>query len=263
MSALRTLGLLVNLWRTNLLSAMEYRFSFVTLILGMIFNNVIFFVFWLLFFDRFENVRGWTLQDMMLLFSVVATAFGLCLLLFGNCNRIAMIIAEGDLDRYLSLPRPVLLHLLASRSSIPSLGDLAFGLIWFAVAGNFSLGHIAKFVLCVFLAVCTFTFALVLVNSLAFWLGRSEILAEQFQNAMITFSLYPGTLFEGTARVFLFTLVPAGLTGALPVELLREFDLATLGWLCMGTGLVSAAAILVFHRGLHRYESGSAIQVRI
>ena len=263
MSFWRWLEFLGPLWRVNLLSAMEYRVSFITLILGMILNNVIYFVFWLLFFDRFEEVRGWTLHDMILLFAVAATSLGLALMLFGNCNRIAQIVAEGDLDRYLSLPRPVLLHVLASRSSVPSLGDFTFGLIWFVVAGDFSPRHVGTFLLCVLFATFTFTSALVLVNSLAFWLGRSEILAEQFQNALITFSLYPGTLFEGAARVFLFTLVPAGFIGALPVEMLRQFNLATLAWLCLGTGILFGLAILVFHQGLRRYESGSAIQVRI
>ncbi len=256
-------GFLGQLWRVNLLSAMEYRVSFITLILGMIFNNVIYFVFWLLFFDRFEEVRGWTLQDMILLFAVVATGLGLALMLFGNSNRIARIIAEGGLDPYLSLPRPVLLHVLASRSSVPSLGDFTFGLIWFALAGDFTPRHVGIFLICVLIATLTFTAALVLVNSLAFWLGRAEILADQFQNALITFSLYPSTLFEGPARLFLFTLMPAGLIGALPVELLRQFSLATLGWLCLGTGTLLALAILVFHQGLRRYESGSAIQVRM
>ncbi len=257
------LGFLGQLWRANLLSAMEYRVSFVTLILGMILNNVIYFVFWLLFFDRFEEVRGWTLPDMIRLFAVVATGLGLALVLFGNCNRIARIIAAGELDAYLSLPRPVLLHVLASRSSVPSLGDFTFGLIWFGLAGDFTPGHVGVFLLCVLMAALTFVSALVLVNSLAFWLGRAEILAEQFQNALITFALYPGTLFEGMARVFLFTLVPAGFIGALPAELLRQFQPVTFAWLCLGVGVLSGLSVLVFHQGLRRYESGSAIQVRI
>ena len=129
--------------------------------------------------------------------------------------------------------------------------------------GDFTLGHIGIFLLATFLVACTFTAVLVLINSLAFWLGRSEILAEHFLNAMVTFSLYPGTLFDGAARIFLFTLVPAGLTGALPVEMLRNFEVAKLAWLCLGTGIFVGLAILVFHWGLRRYESGSAIQVRI
>ena len=263
MRYLQRLGFLSQLWRVNLLSAMEYRVSFITQISGMTLQNGLYFIFWILFFDRFEVLHGWTLQDMILLFAIVGTGLGLTMMLFGNCTRIATIIAAGDLDRYLSLPRPILLHVLASRTSVPSVGDFTFGLIWFVIAGDFTLGHIGRFLLATLLVACTFTAVLVLINSLAFWLGRSEILAEHFLNAMVTFSLYPGTLFDGAARIVLFTLVPAGLTGALPVEMLRNFEVAKLAWLCLGTGIFVGLAILVFHWGLRRYESGSAIQVRI
>lgn len=259
----RGLGFVGAIWRVNLLSAMEYRVPFIMQVGGMMLNNVIFFAFWVLFFDRFEEVRGWTLRDMMLLFAVVATGLGLALILFGNCRSIARIVAAGDLDRYLALPRPVLLHVIASRSSAPSVGDFVFGLIWFALAGDVTVAHGLRFLLAVVLSACTFTASLVLANSLVFWLRRSELFADHFMNAMITFSTYPGTLFDGAARVFLFTLVPAGLTGALPVEMLRNFELATLGWLCVGTGILAAGAILVFQIGLRRYESGSAIVARI
>lgn len=259
----RGLGFVGALWRVNLLSAMEYRVPFIMQIGGMMLNNVIYFAFWMLFFDRFEEVQGWTLRDMMLLFAVVASGLGLAMMLFGNCRAIARIVAAGDLDRYLALPRPVLLHVLASRSSVPSMGDFVFGLIWFVLAGDVTAAHALRFLLAVVLSACTFTASLVLANSLVFWLRRSELLADHFLNAMITFSLYPGTLFDGAARVFLFTVVPAGLTGALPVEMLRDFDAATLGWLCAGTMLLAAAALLAFQVGLRRYESGSAIVARI
>ncbi len=127
MRYLQRLGFLSQLWRVNLLSAMEYRVSFITQIAGMILQNGLYFVFWILFFDRFEALHGWTLQDMILLFAIVGTGLGLTMMLFGNCTQIATIVAAGDLDRYLSLPRPILLHVLASRTSVPSVGDFTFG----------------------------------------------------------------------------------------------------------------------------------------
>lgn len=201
MIVFRTLGFLGQLWRINLMSAMEYRVSFISQIAGMILNNAIYFVFWVLFFDRFEAVRGWTLPDMTLLFAVVATSFGLTMMLFGNCAQIARIAAEGGLDAYLSLPRPVLLHVLAAYSSTASLGDLIFGLMWFALGGQFAPAYVARFLLAALLSACVFISALVLINSLVFWLGRFEIVAEQFLNAMVTFSLYPGTRFGAPAAV--------------------------------------------------------------
>ncbi len=86
----------------------------------MILNNGIHFLFWTLFFDRFKEMHGWTLHDMILLFTVVGTSLGLIMILFGKRIRSTKIVAEGDLNRYLSLPHPVLLHVLVTQ-----LGSLA------------------------------------------------------------------------------------------------------------------------------------------
>ena len=101
-----------------------------------------------------------------------------------------------------------------------------------------------------------------ILHSLAFWLGDVDSLARQVWEFLITFSLYPPTLFSGGLRVLLFTALPAGFIGYLPVELLREFSPGTLA-------LTSAAALAyvllargVFRAGLARYESGNRIAVR-
>ena len=43
---------------------MEYRASFISQVVGMLINDGIYFVFWLLFFDRFKVVRGWTITSL-------------------------------------------------------------------------------------------------------------------------------------------------------------------------------------------------------
>ena len=117
---------------------MEYRVSFLTQVVGMMLNNAIYFVFWIIFFARFEEINGWDLVDMLFLFGVVATGFGAGTYLFGNAVRLSTLIASGQMDYYLSLPRPVLLHALASRSNASSAGDFTYGLFSFGAAIIFS-----------------------------------------------------------------------------------------------------------------------------
>jgi len=245
---------------------MEYRVSFLTQVVGMMLNNAFYFVFWIIFFDRFEQVRGWNLLDMFFLFGIVATGFGAGTYLFGNAIRLSSLIAEGQLDYYLSLPRPVLLHALASRSNASSAGDFTYGLLSFAAAAfysdTFSGLMLLRFLLASLAAVAVLISFLVLVQSLTFWIGNAPMLTQNAFNAIITFSLYPITLFDGTAKLLLFTLVPAAFIGALPAEFVRQFDLGQLAQICGGSVIFLSLAVFVFYRGLRRYESGSAIQVR-
>jgi ABC-2 type transport system permease protein len=80
---------------------------------------------------------------------------------------------------------------------------------------------------------------------------------------MLTFGIYPITLFDNYAKLILFTLIPAALMGALPAEFVRAFTWQTLGELLLGAVGFLALSIIVFQAGLRRYESGSAIQVEV
>jgi ABC-2 type transport system permease protein len=259
----RELGFLLALWKANLLAAMEYRVAFISQVAGMMLNNAVYFVFWLVFFDRFQQVCGWGLDEMLLLFGVVAAGFGLGVYLFGNALTLADVIANGQLDYYLSLPRPVLLHVLASRSQASGIGDATYGIISFALARQWSLPAIVRFGVATFLSMTVFLSFLVVVQSLAFWAGNSTLVTTQATNALVTFALYPITLFDGTAKFLLFTVIPAAFIGAVPAEFVRASGWSTLGELLGAALVLLGLAVFIFHRGLRRYESGSAIQVRM
>ncbi|HHH41222.1 MAG TPA: hypothetical protein ENK56_04375 [Chloroflexi bacterium] len=263
MTMRRELTFLLALWKANLLSAMEYRAAFISQVIGMMLNNAVYFAFWVIFFDRFQEVRGWGLDEMLLLFAVVAVSFGLGVYLFGNVMRIAEASANGRLDYYLSLPRPVLLHLLASRSIASGFGDFLYGLICFAVAGRWTPDAVARFVVGSLLSMIVFLSFLILVQSLAFWMGSATLVSAQAANALLTFSLYPITLFDGTAKFLLFTILPAAFIGAVPAEFVRTFSWSTLAHLLLAASLLLTLAVALFQRGLRRYESGSAIQVQV
>ncbi|HET7560029.1 MAG TPA: ABC-2 family transporter protein, partial [Limnochordia bacterium] len=78
----------------------------------------------------------------------------------------------------------------------------------------------------------------------------------------IHFSTYPGAIFQGGVRVFLFTLVPAGFLNTMPVEIMRRFD-PLFAAECLGAAAVFAGlAWQLFAAGLRRYESGNLLQMR-
>jgi ABC-2 type transport system permease protein len=260
---MKELKILLAIWKTNLLSAMEYRAAFLTQVIGMLANNFIYFAIWIIFFDKFKDVRGWGVNDMYVTFGVLASAFGIVSLLFGNAFTLSDIISKGRLDYYLSLPRPVLLHTISSRTIASGLGDFIYGFISYGLSGYFSWDGLARYVLATLLAATVFGAFLILTQSLAFWFGTMSNLSGLMLNAMLTFGIYPITLFDSYAKLILFTIIPAALMGAVPAEFIRAFSWQVLGELLLGAIGFLALAIFVFHKGLRRYESGSAIQIEI
>ncbi|MEK6221511.1 MAG: ABC-2 family transporter protein [Chloroflexota bacterium] len=259
----RELKFLFALWQANLLAAMEYRVAFISQMLGMMLNNVVYFMYWVVFFDRFNTVNGWVLSDMLLLFGIVASGVGLGVVLFGNVTMLSEVISGGRLDYYLSLPRPVLIHVLASRSSGSGYGDFLYGLISFFFAGQLDPGSFVRFIFGVIISMTIFVSFLVIAHSLAFWVGNASMIGQQAMNAIITFSIYPITLFDGTAKLILLTIIPAAFVGAIPAEFVRAFSWGNLFQLLFAAAGLLGLSILIFSSGLKRYESGSAIQVRL
>jgi ABC-2 type transport system permease protein len=259
----KELKFLAALWKINLASAMEYRVAFLSQSIGMILNDGAYFLVWIIFFDRFKDIRGWQLTDMFMVFGISAGAFGLAGMLFGNAFNLGDIIVNGRLDYYLSLPRPTLLHVLASRAVPSGFGDFLYGFISYFASGQFSMDGLARFVLGLLLATVVFISFLVIVQSLAFWLGTGGALTGIAINAMVTFALYPITLFNNAAKMILFLVVPAAFMGAVPASFVRSFSWSGLGQMLLAAAGFLGLALVLFHLGLRRYESGSAIQVEV
>ncbi len=260
---MRELKFLFAVWKTNLLSIMEYRVPFLTQVIGMMLNDFFYFAIWIIFFQRFKDVRGWGISDMYITYGVLASAFGLVALLFGNAFTLSDIINNGRLDYYLSLPRPVLLHTIASRTIASGMGDFTYGFLSFALSGQFSWDGLLRFILAMLLAATVFAAFLILVQSLAFWMGVISNFTNFLVNAIITFGIYPTTLFDNYAKLILFTIIPAAFVGAVPAEFIRSFSWQTLAELLAGAIIFLFLAIGLFRLGLRRYESGSAIQVEV
>jgi ABC-2 type transport system permease protein len=249
-------------WKLNLAGAMEFRLSFLLTAGMMVVNNVVWILFWGLYFRRFPIVNGWELRDVMMLWAIAAGGFGVMAALFGNAMRIANLIATGQLDVYLAQPKPVLLHVLVSRMSVSAIGDVAFALLIYAAFGDKTALGAVKFSLAMVLSTLIFIFFTVIVNCLAFWLGNTEGLSFQLFNALLTFTTYPTGIFRGLGKLVLFTVIPAGFVSYLPIGLLRQANVPFLLGAAAMTGLLTFAGVRLFYGGLRRYSSGNRIGLR-
>jgi ABC-2 type transport system permease protein len=262
-TAVKYLKFMLTCWKLNLAGAMEFRTSFLMQVGLMMINNTVWIFFWGVYFTRFPVVGGWEMKDVMMMWAVSAAGFGFSATLFGNSYRLANIIATGQLDTYLAQPKPVLLHVIISRMQVAAIGDILFGLILFGVFGDLTLIGIVKFAAALLVATLIFTFFMIIVQSLAFYIGNAEGLAQQFFNTFITFATYPTDIFRGLGRMVLFTVIPAGFISYLPVGFLREmewtFTLSALGVAL----LLTIGGTWFFYRGLKRYGSGNMMSVRM
>lgn len=237
--------------------AVANRGAFWMQVTAMIVNDLAWVAFWFIFFDRVRSVRGWDVDRVMLLFAVACTTAGLVLGLLANARRIGDLATSGGLDAVLTLPVPPLSHVLARRVETTHLGDVAFGVVLFLVAGDPTVERTALFLAGVAAGVMVLAGFLVALGSLAFFTGRGDD-ADTGLNAILIFATYPADVFTGAPKAILYTLVPAAFVAAVPADLIDDFDLVTALALVGAAALFAVLGWATFTLGLRRYTSGAA-----
>src|SRR3989338_8348840 len=178
--------------KLNILSAMEYRLSFISQTVGMALNDALWLYMWLVFFIKFREINGWNFQDTMLLFSLAMANFGIFRIFAGNTEEIAHDINRGYLDYFMTLPKSVLWQVSTAQSNISAIGDFSFGVGLFLLQG---LG-LEKFF--VFIGVAALSSLvlynfMVIVQSTGFFVSNFEETGDRVFHLMLGMSLYPAT----------------------------------------------------------------------
>lgn len=249
-------------WKVNLASAMAYRVSFLSQTIFMFLNDVLLLFIWWVLLERFPDIGGWGMSEIWLMWGLSAGGFGLMAIFCGNSYQFGELIAAGQLDYYLALPKNPLLHILVSRMNMSGAGDLIFGLLIGAMGCYATRASYLLFLLFMTTSGAILAGFFSIWQCLPFFIGRGDVVGRQIGESLISFSTYPGTIFQGAARFITHFVIPAGFAVYLPVELLASFTWKGLLSVLLAALVVWVIAVLVFHTGLRRYESGNQMVLR-
>lgn len=246
-------------FKLNLSSSMAYRTSFLMQTFGMFLNNASFAFFWWLLIERIGTIGGYGFEDVMMLWALSSTGFGIQAVAFGNAGRISEMVLKGEIDSYLLQPKSVLLNLIASRTRISGWGDIIYGIVLFFLIRGFDPVGFLLFLLFSATAAMLFVSVLVTFNSLTLYLGNVATVARLAFEFIITLSIYPATIYRGVIKVIVYSLLPAAFISFVPARLISDFDLKWMGILFIMTAVWVFVAFLTFNGGLRKYESGNLI----
>jgi len=261
MAVKKSIKFIFEYFKINLQSIMEYRISFLTQASFMFVNDIFWVIFWFIFFNKFPLINNWGFTDIMAMFVVITFAWGLVGFVFGNFKHLAEIIRDGQLDFYLALPKEELTHILISKSKFDAFGDLLFGIILAIIFVPFVKIPLLL-VLVLISSIILLGFAIIL-GSLSFYFGSSVEIADRGLMGVLTFASYPFSAFSGFTRFILLTIIPAGFITGIPVELLKFFDWKWFIILVVFAILIFGISLIIFKKGVKKYESGNLISVRV
>lgn len=246
----------------NLMREMVNKVTFVTNVCFMALNNAAILVQWFILFRLREDVGGYTMREIMLLWGLTAASFGLSHILFARAFSLPELIIKGKLDSFLVQPKNVLVSVITSSTRVSAIGDFLYGVLLIGFCG-LGLGEWLLAFLFTVTGTVIFTAFALLLGSLSFWFLRMDMLVNQVVMGMISFATYPDGIFQGVSRFLLYFVIPVGMAVWHPVHIIGGFDAEMLvtvtGYAC----LLLSAAVAVFYRGLRQYASGSLMEARL
>jgi ABC-2 type transport system permease protein len=248
--------------KINFLTLIEYKTSFLVGTFGMLLNDGASLFFWWALFKKVGVINGWNMKDIFTLFSLVTASFGLSTGIFGNTMRLSLMIVQNELDFYLTLPKPALLHLLISKTSFTAFGDIVFGFLAYVLLVGASFKTFSLFLIMVVVSSLIIVSFSVLVSSFAFYIDTGGQVLEEIIYSLNALSMYPSSIFPSGIKVILYTLLPAAFIGYVPTLVIREFSFKYVFILLIALFTFAILGLILFNKGLKKYSSGSVIGLR-
>lgn len=249
-------SLMCALLRQSIYASVGSTGGWLTRAMMMAFNNWIWFVMWLIIYRHTSTIGGWTLNQVMLLFGITATVYGLSFGIFGGFTNIPDLVRTGKLNVYLCRPQSPLLLVLTSKGEASAWGDVLSGLVFILFSGARSTTGWLYLPLIFFFATLVVLSASLVYFSISFWVPKSETLSFQLWETLMTFSLYPESIFPPVLKLLLFTVFPAAFTSFIPVKILGAPSIPYVVVLIAASIAWCVAARLVFRAGIARFVRG-------
>jgi ABC-2 type transport system permease protein len=227
---------------------MQYPASFWMMTASFFISMALEFIGIVVLFQRFGNLKGWTLAEVALLYGIMGMGFALAEGIGRGFDMFSNLVKTGDFDRLLLRPRSTALQVLGTDMQLMRIGRLlqALVVLLWALPRLAIVWTVAKTALLLFSilgAACLFGGLFVLQATLSFWtIETLEIWNAVTYGGMET-GQYPFTVYRPWFRRFFTFVIPLACANYLPVNALfgrpDPFGApAILQWMAPGAGFL-------------------------
>lgn len=115
-------------------SQVEYRISFIFSFISQIGVFFTYYFTTIALFQKFDNIRGFNVYEVLLCFSIIHFGFAFNEVFFRGIDKFEEFIIDGSLDRLLVRPRGVLFQVICSKFNFVKISRMIQALIIFLIA---------------------------------------------------------------------------------------------------------------------------------
>jgi ABC-2 type transport system permease protein len=231
---------------------MAYRTSFALQCLAQAIAQLTELAIILVLFNRVSALGGFSVHEVVLMYAIAGTAFGIADMVAGQLDELPTYIRTGTFDVLLLRPLGTLAQMMASDLHLRKIGRVVGGVaaLVYALSHNdiaWSPFTAALVVVAPVSGAVIFAAVWVAANSICFWVVDGQELANTVTYGSNAFTSYPATVYGPWLRRFFAFVIPGAFVAYYPgLALLGRPDPlggpALLGWI---SPLVAAAAAVV------------------
>jgi viologen exporter family transport system permease protein len=263
MDALRLYGKYVE---ASFRSQMQYRTSFLIRALGHFITTALEFMAFAVLFERFGQIRGWTLSQMGLFYGIISVAFSIAEAGARGFDRFSDLVKAGDFDRMLLRPRFAAFQVLGQEFQLMRIGRFTQGwivLLWAAhrLRIAWSISELVLTGSAIVGGACLFSGLFVLQATICFWTTESLEIVNCTTYGGVETAQFPLTIYKGWFRSIFIFVIPLATINYFPIHAILGLNdpigsTRLLQWLSPLAGVAFLAVCVLFWRfGVRHYTS--------
>ena len=247
--------------KVHLKSELQYKMSF---ILSFISQFFVFFGYYftiICLFDKFSNIKGFTMYEVLLTFGIIQFGYSFCETFFRGVDQFDDLIVNGTFDRLLLRPQNILLQVFANEVSFVKASRLIQSIIVLVIAiiNIDVIWTIEKIITLIFMlisGIAVFLSIFILAASYCFLTVKGLEVRNVFTDGGKHMAQYPIGIFK-KGFVFFFTfIIPFGFVNYYPLlYLLDKTNNKLLIISPLITILYLIPSVIIFYKGIKRYSS--------
>ena len=197
--------------KLNIESQLEYKASFIMDAISQFFVFFTYYFTIIAIFNRFNNIKGFNVYEILLCFSIIQFGFAFTETFFRGIDKFEDLIIDGYLDRFLVRPRGILYQTLCQRIHLVKIFRLLQALIIMGIALinlniNWDITKIIVLILMIISSVLIFFGLFVLMASYCFITIQGLEVKNLVTDGGKNLAQYPISIYK-KGVVFIFTFI--------------------------------------------------------
>jgi len=218
-------------------------------------------------FQRFGQIKGWTLAEVGLFYGMISLAFALAEAVPRGFDRFGQLVQSGDFDRVLLRPRSAAFQIMGQEFQLMRVGRFAQGLmvlIWAARVLHliWTVPKIVLLLASILGGACLFSGLFILQATICFWTIDSIEMVNCTTYGGVEAAQFPLTIYRPWFRQIFVFVIPLATINYLPAHAILSRRETTLGapvWAEYASPLVGILFLVIclqaWQLGVRHYRS--------